>query len=220
MGAEPAIARPAVRTPRSWRPIIANLSLAGAFVLIAQAGITGLTHTGVDGGVADDIRAGHRAFREANYEQALGYYHSALDAEPESALSAEMAACSSWRLGDGFRAVVYQQMAIWAGRDFQLFAKCYESPTPQLILGTLRIGSRSFLYRRPTPDDSKSRAALHRAREVGPSDRLHAAALLACVNHRAGLNRLAAFHLAYVRSTAPNEGMAASARRAFDECSA
>jgi tetratricopeptide (TPR) repeat protein len=196
--------------------ILTNIGLALAFLSIAQAGITHLTTIDFPGGVADDIRDGRRAFEEGKYDAALGLFRAALNAQPDSAVSAQGAACASWHLGNGDSAVSYLQQAIVAGDNFKYAHNCFGSVTPFQLLRVLNVGPVPVLYRRPI--DARARQALDDATVAAPANRPRALMLLACVNERAGLPQLGHLQRLTSAQLAPDEPTRDALAKELAEC--
>lgn len=199
------------------RNAMRNMCLALAFLGILQAGLFFLFSMNISAATSAEVRAGRAALERQDYNSALGHFKAALDARPDSGVSAHGAACASWLLGDGPRAAVFQQMATWAGYDFEFSGNCFGSVTPYRLFRTLSIPPTVLLYRRAVADDPVAEQAVNRAERL-VDDPAHAAVLIACVNWRGDLRDLARLDLAYANRHIGTEQQSRNLRAEYDSC--
>ena len=117
---------------RRFREPIGAWVLGGACVLLTVGGLGAVAGQDLSAKAADDLVEGRRAFAEGRYEPAFANFSAVLEDIPDSAIAAHGAACSLWRLGDGERAMIFEQMAVNYGVDFTADVNnCFGSETEE-----------------------------------------------------------------------------------------
>lgn len=202
----------------SLRDIIGCVLLGTGFAVLSLYGVAGLLGAHVSTVAAEALAEGRRAFFEQRWEAAFANFNAVLESIPESGQAAQGAACSLWHLGEGARAMTYQQIAINNGLDFDYqINNCFSSPTPPQLFHPLTLGLTTLLYR--VPVDSQAEDALARAKQAIVDDKqAEAAAALACVNRRADIVELATIQRRIARAMSASESQWQEIDARLQEC--